>query len=120
MHVATIAELMQATLLGVFNERDADRRRAAIARTYAPDVEFSDPEETVTGHAAIDAKAQALLDTSPGFVFTPAGSARVVRDLGCLEWEFGPDGQPPVVRGMDIALVRDDLIVSLYTLLRTD
>jgi hypothetical protein len=43
-----------------------------------------------------------------------------VRDLGCLEWGFGPAGAPPVVRGMDIALVRDGLVASLYTLLRTD
>jgi len=29
----TVEELMRANLLEVFNERDGDRRRAAIART---------------------------------------------------------------------------------------
>jgi hypothetical protein len=118
--MASIAELMQGNLGEVFNERDADRRRAAIARIYAPDVEFSDPEGTVTGHEALDAKAQALLDGAPDFVFTPGGPVHVVRDLGYLAWNFGPDGQPPVVQGADIALVRDGLIASLYTLLLTD
>jgi hypothetical protein len=118
--MASIAELMLGNLGEVFNERDADRRRAAIARIHAPEVEFSDPEATVTGHEALDAKAQALLDASPGFVFTPGGPVRVVRDLGYLPWNFGPEGQPPVVQGADIALVRDGLIVSLYTLLLTD
>lgn len=33
--MATIEELMRANLLEVFNERDGDRRRAAIDRTYA-------------------------------------------------------------------------------------
>jgi hypothetical protein len=118
--MATIAELMQANLGAVFNERDAGRRRAAIARTYVPDVEFSDPEETVVGHEAIDAKVQKLLDESPDFVFTPAGPVRIVRDLGYLPWNFGPEGRPPVVRGVDIALVEDGLIASVYTLLLTE
>jgi hypothetical protein len=113
----SIDELMHANLLEVFGERDPVRRKAAIGRTYAPDVVFSDPEGTVTGHDALDAKAQGLLDSSPGFVFTPGGSAHVVDDLGHLAWEFGPAGGPPVVRGADIALVRDGLIVRLYTLL---
>lgn len=118
--MATIPELMQANLLEVFNERDAERRRAAVARTYAADVEFSDPEGSVTGHAAVEAKAQELLDRSPGFVFTPDGPVRVARDLGYLAWRFGPEGEPPVVRGVDVALVKDGLIARLYTLLLTD
>lgn len=113
--VASIAELMQANLGAVFNERDAGRRRAAIERTYVPDVAFSDAEDTLVGHDALDAKAQALLDQSPGLVFTPGGEVHVVQDLGYLAWNLGPDGQPPVVRGVDIALVKDGLIVSLYT-----
>ena len=116
----TIAELMHANLVEVFGERDAQRRRAAIARTYTADVEFSDPEATVTGHAALDEKAQAVLDRSPGFVFAPVGSVQVVKDLGYLAWQLGPEGQPPVVRGADVALVRDGLIGSLYTMLLTD
>ena len=117
--LATIVELMQANLGAVFNERDADRRKAAIARTYAPDVTFSDPEETVTGHEAIEAKARALLDQAPAFVFTPAGDVHVVQDLGYLAWSLGPEGEPPVVRGVDVALVKDGLIANLYTVLLT-
>jgi hypothetical protein len=115
--VATTEELMRANLLDVFNERDAARRRAAIDRTYVADVEFSDPEETVVGREALHAKAQRLLDGAPGFVFRPAGAVQVNHDLGYLAWEFGPEGQPPVVRGVDIALVADGLVARLYTLL---
>jgi hypothetical protein len=35
--MATVAQLMQANLLEVFNERDDQRRRAAIERTYGDD-----------------------------------------------------------------------------------
>jgi SnoaL-like domain len=118
--MADITDLMRANLLEVFNERDAGLRRAAIARTYAPDVRFSDPEETVTGHDALDAKAQRLLDQAPDLVFSPAGPPRVNHDLGYLAWNLGPDGGPPAVRGLDIALVENDLIARLYTLLLTD
>lgn len=118
--MATIEELMRATLLEVFDERDPARRRAAIERTYASDVTFSDPAEVVVGHEALDAKAQGILDGAPGFAFSPAGPVRVNQDLGQLAWNFGPPGQPPVVRGMDIALVEDGLISRIYTLLLTD
>jgi len=115
--VAEIAELMRTNLLEVFGERDPARRKAAIARTYRPDVRFTDPEETVTGHDAIDAKAQGLLDGAPGFAFTPDGEVRVVGDLGYQAWAFGPAGGPPVARGVDIALVEHGVIAKLYTVL---
>ncbi|GHG00739.1 MULTISPECIES: nuclear transport factor 2 family protein [Amycolatopsis] len=115
--MATVAELMEANLLRVFNERDDERRAKAIAETYAPDVEFADPEGTVTGRESLNAKAKGLLDQSPGFAFTPAGPVLVNHDLGHLAWALGPDGGPPVVRGIDVALVEDGLIKKLYTML---
>ena len=118
--MATIEELMRGNLLEVFNERDDERRRAAIVRIYRPDVRFSDPEETVTGHEALDAKAQRILADAPGFVFTPAGPVLVTQDLGYLEWRFGPQDAAPAVRGVDVAHVRDGLIASVYTLLLAD
>ena len=115
--MATIDELMRANLLEVFGERDPDRRRAAIERTYHPGVRFFDPDEAVTGHAALHAKAQQILEGAPGFVFTPDGDVQVNHDLGYLRWRLGPEGQPPVVRGVDIALVEDGLIATVYTFL---
>jgi hypothetical protein len=118
--VTQIADLMAANLLEVFGERDPARRRAAIERTYAPDVVFSDPDEVVVGHEALAAKAQKILDGAPDFVFAPAGQTYVNHDLGYLAWGFGPEGADPIVRGVDIALVRDGLIANVYTLLLSD
>lgn len=109
--------LLHANLIEVFGERDPGKRRAAIARTYTPDVEFLDPEEVVVGHEALDAKAQRLLDGAPGFVFTPAGPAYENHDLGYLAWHFGPEGAPPVVSGLDICFVVDGRIAKVYTIL---
>ncbi|WP_239645454.1 hypothetical protein [Mycobacterium sp. UM_CSW] len=44
----TIDDLMEANLLGVFNERDAERRAPAINSTYAPDVRWTDDEGTTS------------------------------------------------------------------------
>ncbi|MEV6640466.1 nuclear transport factor 2 family protein [Amycolatopsis sp. NPDC051371] len=118
--MATVAELMEANLLRVFNERDDERRRAAVAATYATDVTFADPEGVVTGHDDLDAKAKGLLEQSPGFVFTAAGPVLINHDLGHLAWAFGPEGAPPVARGIDVALVEDGRIKKLYTMLLPD
>jgi hypothetical protein len=116
--MSTIPELMHSNLLAVFAERDPRRRATAIAATYAEDVVFSDPEGTVTGRAALDAKAQALLDGAPGFVFAPRGEVRESGGtLGLLSWRFGPQDGEPVATGTDIALVRDGRIHTLHTLL---
>lgn len=116
--MATVEELMRQNLLGVFNERDASRREAAAAATYREDVVFHDPEGSVTGRAAVVAKAQALLDGAPGFVFAPRGPLYTsAGSVGALPWQFGPAGGDPVATGMDIALVQDGLIATLHTVL---
>jgi hypothetical protein len=112
----TIAELMESSLYRVFGERDGAARRSVLARIYAENIAFADAEGVLTGHQALDIKVEKLLDGAPG-VFTAAGPVYEVQDLGCLSWDFGPVGQPPVVSGMDIALVADGRITSLHTVL---
>ncbi|MGD8194169.1 nuclear transport factor 2 family protein [Herbiconiux sp. P18] len=110
-------DLMNANLLEVFGQRDPALRRAAIERTYTDDVVFLDPDEIVEGYDALDAKAGKLLDDAPGFVFSPGGPVYVNHDMGYLAWNFGPEGQPPVVRGVDACFIRDGRIARVYTLL---
>ncbi len=113
----SIETLMHANLFDVFGERDPERRLEAIARTYTEDVTFTDPDEVVKGHDALDAKAQKLLDQSPGFVFSAAGPIYINHDMGYLAWNLGPEGAPPVVRGVDVCFVQDGLIAKVYTIL---
>ena len=37
--------------------------------------------------------------------------------FGLMAWDFGPDGQPPVVSGIDVVLVRDGRIATMHTML---
>jgi ketosteroid isomerase-like protein len=113
---ARIRELMLINLFAVFNERDAERRSKAIADNYTEDVIWTDPEGTTRGHEALNERAQNLLDGMPDFVFTAGGQIHVSRELGHLAFNLGLPEQPPAVSGHDVALVRDERIAVLYTL----
>jgi hypothetical protein len=112
--------LMRANLLEVFGQRDAELRHAAVERTYTDDVVFLDPEEVVEGRDALEAKVEKLLHGAPGFVFAPEGRVYLNHDMGYLAWGFGPEGQPPVVRGLDACFFRDGRIAKVYTILLAD
>jgi hypothetical protein len=108
---------MTASLLEVFSERDPARRRAAMQRTFAADVTFHDPEGTITGHEALQGKIEALYaGAPPDWVFQAAAPAAAVADLGRATWTFGPPAGPEAVRGMDIGLIADGQIATMYTI----
>lgn len=113
-----IHRLMTSNLLEVFNERDPQRRREAIARTYAPDVRWTDDEGVCVGHADLDAKAEKLQGTLGPLQFVAAGPVHQTTGFGFLAWHLVADDNPtPVVSGFDVAIVRDDVIAELYTVL---
>ena len=110
-------ELLHSNLHEVFSERDPERRRAAIERTYTEDVTFIDPEGAFVGRQALSGQAQKLLDGGPaGFVFEEDGPQYVGTDTAALAWRFGPPGHP-VVRGIDILAIRDGRVSVVRTLL---
>jgi hypothetical protein len=114
---ARIRELLLLNLFAVFSERDPERRMKAIVANYTEDVIWSNPEATSQGHEALNDRAQQFLDRTPDFVFTAAGPAHVLGDLGYLAFNFGVPEQSPAPIGSDVALVRDGRIAVLYTLL---
>jgi len=100
----------------VFSERDPEKRRAAIERTYTEDVRFIDPEAEVVGREALNDRAQKILDDAPAdFVLEADGPAYVSADTAAQAWRFGPPGSP-AVRGIDILTVSDGLVSVLRTL----
>jgi len=113
----TVSHLMEANLLGVFNERDGKRRAAAIRSTYAPDVRWTDDAGVSVGHEALEARAQGLQQHSQGLVFTKASPVYQTLDFGYLAWHLGPEGGDPVASGFDVAIVRNDVIAELYTVI---
>jgi len=118
--MATVSELLTANLHDVFGNRDAAARRAAIERTYSPEVTFTDPEGTAVGWDALEQKAAELLEKVPGaFQFAEEGRRYASASHGALAWGFGPVGAP-VVRGIDVIEVRDGVIAALTTFFAAD
>jgi hypothetical protein len=114
----TVESLMKGNLLEVFNERDPQRRRATIARIYASDVRWADDEGVIVGHAALDAKAEALQAGLGPLQFVAAGQVRQTTGFGYLAWHLVAGDDPtPKVSGFDAAIIRDDVIAELYTVL---
>jgi hypothetical protein len=114
----TIAELMHASLLEVFNQRDHELRRAAIAHTYADDIRWTEDEGITTGHEALNAKAIELQARLGDLQFIAAGPTYQTLGLGYLAFQLvEPGGNTPVSSGFDVAIVRDGLIAELYTVL---
>jgi ketosteroid isomerase-like protein len=114
--MSTVVELLVANLHDVFGNRDAVSRREAVERTFTEDVVFNDPEETVRGWDAVEAKARELLEKVPAdFVFAEDGARYAGPDSGALAWSFGPPGAP-AARGIDVITVRDGRIAELTTI----
>jgi hypothetical protein len=114
--MADAAELIEMNLQ-VFSERDPEKRRAAIERTYVEDVRFIDPDGESVGREAINDRAQKILDDAPeDFALEKDGLAYVSPDTAVQPWRFGPPGNP-VVRGIDVLTVRDGSVSVVRTLI---
>jgi len=106
---------MQANLVRVFGERDAERRIAAIRELYAEDAVLYEPDASATGHAAIDQAVDALLSSlPPSFAFTAIGPAIGHHGVGRLRWQSGPPNGPVAVTGTDVARFEGGLIQTLH------
>lgn len=107
--------------MAVFNERDAQQRLEVVRRNYAQEVRWSDAEETVIGPDRLQEKAQALLDGPlAGLSFVQSGPVHQVANMGLLAFDvFAPDsdGTEPLISGFDVAIVENERIAQLFTVL---
>jgi SnoaL-like domain len=110
------AELMRVNLLEVFNEPDPSRRATVIAENYAEDVVWHEPDRINRGRKELERRADELRAENAGWVFRPVGPASELDDIGHLGFHSGPDDDHGA-SGMDIARIRDGVIVELYTII---
>src|SRR6478672_9306958 len=100
--------LMQANIVRVFNERNSDRRRAALGELYAEDATLYDPETVATGREAISGAVDNLhLSLPPDFVFTATGHAVGHHGAARLFGRAGPRRGPAALPGTDVAHIED-------------
>ena len=113
----TVSNLMEASLLRVFNERDAQRRARVIETAYAPDLRWTDDEGTCVGREALQAKVRELQSHMDGMVLAKASPVYQTRGFAYLGWTLGSEDGDPVKTGFDAAIVRNDLIAEFYTVI---
>lgn len=111
-------QLLRDHLEKVFNERNADRRIAALARLYNDDAVMTDPDGTWAGHQAISRRVGDLQALFPDdFSFRAGGLGLGISGVCCLPWNLGPPNDPTVVSGADVVHIRDGRIQAVYVLI---
>ena len=75
------------------------------------------PPGVFVGHDALDKFAGDLRTTHPHFVYTPHGEPQALHNAGILAWGSGPKGDVPDYTGLDVVIVRDGKIATLYVFL---
>ncbi len=101
-------EMIVGSYIAMWNETDADRRRALVARTVTEDATYLDPlmsGEGVEGISAMIAGAQAQF---PGHRFTLLAGPDTHHDRVRFTWSLADDGSDPVVVGTDFAVLGGD------------
>lgn len=112
--------LLRANLQRVFNERDPESRKAAIAELYTAYPTMYEPDKIIEGREAISDIAGKLLDQfGAGFAFTPEMTGVGHHGIGSIRWRAGTSDNPEMVTGTDTAEVVDGRIARLWVLLDT-
>jgi hypothetical protein len=107
--------LMQANIVRVFNERNPDRRLAALGEHYTEGATLCDPETVATGREAISDAIEGLHRMlPPDFVFSTTGHAVGHNGAARLFWRAGPPDGAAAITGTDVAHIENGRIKLLY------
>ena len=111
----TVETLLRENIYGVFSEPDSEKRRANIARLWAEDGVFIDPDSRYEGHSGIARAAEGVVKRFRNFVFTERREIQAYNGVGKLDWGFGPTGTKAILTGIDVLVMKGDKIGALYT-----
>ena len=120
--MTTPAQLLENSLLVIWNDRNADRRLEAMKNTYALDVHFYefDTGKAIVGYTSINELISKLQsEWPPESRFELNKPSQVNHQVQIASWNLGPQGMQPVATGMDVAVIENDLIKSFYLFLDT-
>lgn len=118
--MTTPAQLLENSLLVIWNDRNPDRRLEAMKKTYAPDVHFYEfnSGKAIAGHTAINELISKLQsEWVPESRFELNKPSQVNHSIQIASWNLGPQGMQPIATGMDVAVIENNLIKSFYLFL---
>lgn len=116
----TSPQLLEDSLLVIWNDRDFNRRLEAMRNVYASDIIFyeSNDGQPFKGYEEINDLVTNLQSQWPAeFAFELTAPSRINHEVQLITWKLGIPGQPPVATGSDIAVVEAGKIKSLHLLL---
>jgi len=102
-----VKDLMKQNLLGIFGERNAEKRRSMIAKLWEKEGIFVDPDGRWVGHAAINDSVEQLQGRFPNFAFSEWRDGDAYNGVGRLFWSFGPPDEPRKITGIDVCFTSD-------------
>jgi hypothetical protein len=95
--------------IAAWNETDAGRRRALVARTWTEDGRYCDPKLGGEGHDGIAGMIGAAQEHFPGHLFRRTSPVDAHNDRLRLTWELASEGGGAAVfSGTDFAVVAAD------------
>ena len=101
--------------MGIWNERNAERRRAVIDELFAERCDYVDPQVAARGPAELDAFIGAVQTHYPGVVFSIASAIDAHHEQARFTWHAAPPGAPePVAIGFDVVVFESGRIRSVY------
>lgn len=109
--------LLEESLLSIWNNRDAQERQKKMKEVYADDIVFYESNEgaPIVGPEAIDQLIVKLqLQWPATFQFELSSPVKVNNQVQLITWRLGPQGAPPAATGMDVAVIVNNKIHSLY------
>jgi hypothetical protein len=95
--------------LAVWNERDAQRRRALVAKTWTEDGNYIDRVRDGAGHDRIDQMIATAQEHFPGYRLNLASGIEAHHDYVRFSWVAGGTAEAPLyLKGTDFAVVAGD------------
>jgi hypothetical protein len=102
--------------IAMWNEADPGRRRELVTATVTDDATYLDPMLSGEGASGIDEMIAGAQQQFPGHRFKLSSGPDAHHDVVRFAWRlYGPDGDTPVVAGVDFATVSDDGRLSKIT-----
>jgi hypothetical protein len=94
--------------IDLWNETDAQNRKALLASAWTEDATYVDPLMKGQGHSEIEALIGAVHERFPDHRFVLKGAADGHGDRLRFTWTLGAPGAAPVAQGTDFGIVAPD------------
>ncbi|MEU8364946.1 nuclear transport factor 2 family protein [Nonomuraea sp. NPDC048882] len=103
-------------MIDAINEREPTRRRTLIEQAFTPDGAYTDPDDEVQGHDALNALFERLQrQASPELRFSLLGPVDAHHQQARFTWQYGIAGTAtPLATGGDVAVFHNGRIRHLY------